>query len=161
MNGIVALPVSALLLLALSSPAGAATWTVLADGTGDAPTIPTAIALASSGDTVLVGDGTWTDLMQDALGQWVGVALPSGVALRSLNGPDVTAIDATDEDVSTRGVSCIDCTGTTLVEGVTITGGDGYDGTAVYISGGHPVVRGNVFYDAYGGQLSDGSLCAL
>ena len=49
-------------MLSLFWPIGAfsRTWYVRNDGTGDAPTIQAAVDSASSGDTVLVGPGTYS-----------------------------------------------------------------------------------------------------
>ncbi|MCA9730275.1 MAG: hypothetical protein KC729_21520, partial [Candidatus Eisenbacteria bacterium] len=46
-----------LLTLIVSTGAGAATFLVLPDGNGDFPTISDAMAAASAGDTILLGDG--------------------------------------------------------------------------------------------------------
>ena len=135
----------------MASPAVAVTWVVEADGSGDAANIPTGIAMASAGDTVLVADGNYQALVQDEYSQWVGVAIAPGVVLRSMNGPEATIIDVGDDVLETRGISLIDCDSPTIVEGFTITGGNGYDGAAAWIRGGAPILRDNIFLEAYGG----------
>jgi hypothetical protein len=141
-----------LFVVFLSLPAAAATWVVHADGSGSAPTIPGAMALAAAGDTVLVTPGVYTDLVQDPFDHWVGVTMTSGVVLLSTDGPAVTRIDVTDAALSTRGVSCPQASASTVIEGFTITGADGFEGAAVWIQGGSPTLRNNVFLDAFGGQ---------
>ena len=44
----------------LSGPALARTWSVLPDGSGEAPTIQAAVDSADDGDTISLGDGTFT-----------------------------------------------------------------------------------------------------
>ncbi|MBZ0268884.1 hypothetical protein K8I85_12060, partial [bacterium] len=50
-----------LLITAWSAPAGAGTWNVLPDGTGDAPTIRAAVDSAAAGDTLSLGCGTFLE----------------------------------------------------------------------------------------------------
>jgi len=135
----------------LCANATAATWVVSKDDSGDAATIQAAVDMASPGDTVLVGPGTYTELLTDPFGQVTGVVLTSGIALVAEYGPESTTIDVTDDTQPTRGITCFECDGSTLIEGFRFVGGDNYDGAALWIWGGAPVVRGNVFYDLYGG----------
>ncbi len=163
-------PISALLsprlapalisILALTGQPQAATWLVHADGTGDAPTIPDAMNAASSGDTVSVTAGTYTYLIQDVYGLWVGVEMKSGVALISTDGAPSTTINVADDSLFTRGISASGCDGGTSIEGFTITGGDQYDGAAIWIEGGTPTIRDNILLDAYGGQAGSISISA-
>ena len=47
------------LLLVLPSPTSARTWHITPDGTGDAPTIAAAFAMAAFGDEISLGSGTY------------------------------------------------------------------------------------------------------
>ncbi|MCK4414565.1 MAG: hypothetical protein KAY32_13585 [Candidatus Eisenbacteria sp.] len=59
-----------LLLAASACAAGAETYLVLPDGTGDFPTIQAAIDAALDGDEILLADGTFTgDGNRDLTGQ--------------------------------------------------------------------------------------------
>jgi hypothetical protein len=61
-------------IIVLAGPASARTWYILANGTGDAPTIKAGLDSASAGDTVLVATGTYYEY---------GIHLKSGVAIES------------------------------------------------------------------------------
>jgi hypothetical protein len=76
------------LSLSLSPPAFSRTWDVLADGTGDAPTIQAGIDSAAAGDTVLVHDGIFTGPGNRGL-----VFGGKAIVLRSVSGPEETVID--------------------------------------------------------------------
>jgi len=52
--------ITALCLAVLAAPAGAADYLVRADGGGEQPTIAAALAVAISGDTITLADGTFT-----------------------------------------------------------------------------------------------------
>lgn len=87
----------ALLLLAstLASPALGRTWYVKADGTGDAPTIQAGVDLASPGDVVLVGPGTYAAMSSvdiDGVPTTVCVAISKDIQLVSEDGPLRTTI---------------------------------------------------------------------
>jgi parallel beta-helix repeat protein len=62
----------------------AVTWYINEAGTGDAPNIETAMALAAPGDTILVGPGTYE----------THVRMTDGVVLISEMGPEVTILSA-------------------------------------------------------------------
>lgn len=67
-----------LAFLALTASAGRAeVWTVLPDGSGDAPTIAAAVDSAMDGDTVEIGCGTYFEH---------GIAVSKAIAIRSENG---------------------------------------------------------------------------
>jgi len=75
----------AVFCLAVSSTS-ARTWTVLVDGSGDAPTIQAGIDSSATGDTVLVYPGVYQEVI-DFLGK--------DIVVRSDQGANQTAIDAT------------------------------------------------------------------
>lgn len=82
-RNVVAMSLAYLCLTLSSGLVHATTWYVNADGTGDAPTIGLALSMATAGDTVLVGPGTYekgSDVMTD------------GVVLRGEGGPSETRI---------------------------------------------------------------------
>jgi hypothetical protein len=76
---------SMLFAVLLAGPVSSKTWTILSDGTGDAPTIQAGIDSASAGDTVLVACGTYYE---------TDIALKSGIVLTSETGTsDCVTID--------------------------------------------------------------------
>ena len=84
-----------LVLLAVSQ-VSAHTWYVSKNGTGDATTIPQGIDMASYGDTVLVGPGTYTE-STTRYGGWTSlVFMKGGVTLMSESGPENTVLDAAE-----------------------------------------------------------------
>jgi hypothetical protein len=68
------------LLLALPTRSFARTWHVLADGTGDAPSVRAAVDRAAIGDTIVVGPGQY----RESIG-----FLGTGVVIRASPGPVV------------------------------------------------------------------------
>ena len=149
----VGLPVLPVLLIALGpATVGARTLHVRADGTGDAPTIQAAVDSAAVGDTVLVHEGTYTDVHEDAFGDFSAVEMKSGVIVRSAAGPAVTYINVSAGPGPSRGFLCVDCDESTVIEGFTITGGDAYFGAGLLIVGGAPLITGNELVDASGGS---------
>ena len=64
----------------------ARTWEVKADGSGDAPTIQAGIDSSTSGDTILVYAGTYSEAID---------FLSKDVVLESVEGPATTRIDGT------------------------------------------------------------------
>ncbi|MBM4392252.1 MAG: hypothetical protein FJ090_14120 [Deltaproteobacteria bacterium] len=69
-------------MLLLLSSAFAATWSVEADGRGDFQTLTEAASMAASGDTIVVGDGTFA-----------AATFYSRVTIKSRNGAAATTID--------------------------------------------------------------------
>jgi len=100
---------AAVVLASMLSPGrGAArTWHV----PGDAPTIQAGINLASAGDDVLVGPGTY--LEHD-------IVMRAGVWVHSEGGPSVTTVDAS---AAGTGFICADLDQTVTLEGFTILNG--------------------------------------
>ena len=108
---ILPLLLAALILnLAPLSSSFARTWLVLADGSGDAPTIQAATDSTSPGDSILVGPGTY-------FGE---IRIPTEISLVSVSGPEATTLD--------RGGlgTCVLCSNATglLIEGFRIVGAD-------------------------------------
>ena len=69
-------------MLLVFATAAAATWTVEPDGRGDFETLAEAATVVVTGDTVIVGDGTWA-----------GATFSSRVTVRGKNGSGSTTID--------------------------------------------------------------------
>jgi parallel beta-helix repeat protein len=99
-------------LLAVSVAHGTPVKASVVHVPGDVATIKAGIGLASAGDTVLVACGTYNEH---------NIRMKSGVVLLSETGqPDCVTIDAQQQDrvIYGRGVGS-----TTIIEGITITGG--------------------------------------
>ncbi len=96
-------------------------WLVLADGSGDAPTIQAAIDSAAAIDTVLIADGTFTGPGNQDI-----TFRGKPITVRSLNGPETCVIDcAIDRTSPHRGFSFYSGEDEqSVLKGVTITGGD-------------------------------------
>jgi hypothetical protein len=102
-----------LLFLTYASPAGARTWYVEADRSGQAPTIEAGLDSVAYGDTVLVGPGIYS--CDATCGAWL--RLKSGLTLLAESGPSATMLDAkhnADTTICCRSVSDV------LVEGFRI-----------------------------------------
>jgi len=104
-------------------------------------TIQAAINEACDGDEIIVDDGTYHEAI-DFLGK--------AITLRSSDGPDATVIDGTGKDSSV--VRCDnDETPETVLDGFTITGGEGTDtagyrhGGGLYARSSYPTIRNCVF----------------
>lgn len=120
-------PFLAIILLAVSvGPAQARTWHVAPDGSGDAPTIAAAIDSATHGDVVEIGCGEYSE--------W-GLIVKSGLTIRSESGqPDCVTIDGNQPVGFGSIFGCWGVDSSTLIEGLTITGGRASD--PFYGSGG-------------------------
>ncbi|MFN8177514.1 MAG: right-handed parallel beta-helix repeat-containing protein [bacterium] len=102
--------------LTLPVAAGARTWVVRADGTGDAPTIKAAVESTSVGDTVGVECGVYREH---------DIRMKSGLTLRGLsNDSSCVVIDA---EHANRGIYCNLVTGS-AIERITIAHAGPYDG---------------------------------
>jgi len=120
---------------------------------GDHADIQSAINAASNGDTVIVGDGTFSGANNRNLRLW-----GKAITVRSANGPTATTIDCT---TSGRAFRIIDDEGRgTVVEGFTLqncraTGTE--NGGAIYINSASPVIRDCIIRfstsEYYGGGL--------
>jgi len=114
-------------------------WRILADGSGDAPTIQAGIDSAAANDTVLVGPGTYVENLR---------VEDKDLILRSEMGPEATTVDGSSQQETVVYLSGL--TRATEVQGFTITGGIGHvrgavaDGGGFYLTNGSsPVIRGN------------------
>jgi len=138
--------------------AGTRTWRVLADGTGDAPTIQAAIELAKDGDLVLVEPGTYYENVN---------LRGKAIHLRGDEGPEVTILDGTYGDSSV--VVCDSGeTNRTIIEGLTIThgkgtvlSGGGREAAGILCSHAAPIIRNDIIREnrsvsPQGGSLSWG-----
>jgi len=147
---------SALVLCSLPSTASGRTWSITSDGTGDAATIQAGIDSASSGDTVLVEAGTYFENLSI-----VGKEL----LLTSRDGASATILDG--GSVQETVVFLMGLSRSTVVEGFTMTGGQGHirgsgrDGGGIFMQEASPVIRRNVFTansSRYGGGIYSTSM---
>ena len=123
-------------LLLLPTPCLAGTWHVLVDGTGDAPTIQAGIDSAAVGDTVLVGPGTYHEVI-DFLGK--------NVVVKSSSGPEVTILDGSG--LGRYVVSFLSHEGrSAILQGMTVTGG----GLGIVIFQATPSIINNIVRDNNG-----------
>jgi len=100
----------------------ARTWHVTVDGTGDVPTIQTAVDSATSGDEIIVGPGTYTWANQGSGTEYGLIRFlrgRNGITLRSEGGAAATVLDAQQQGrvIYLQGYN------TVTIEGFTITGG--------------------------------------
>ena len=121
---------TALVTIEVTSPA--LTWRV----PWDVPTIAAAMDTAAAGDTVLVACGTYEE---------GGIAVTPGVTLLSESGdPDCVIIDGSGRSGSV--LVCTDADSTTVIAGLTITGGDSdAGGGGLSCTGSAPRVSDCVF----------------
>ena len=98
-------------MILLVATGWASTWSVELDGSGDFTSLAAAVAGATSGDTLEVGPGTWSEPLETG---------GKSLTVRSTDGSGATVIDAGGEG------SCVDVRGgeTVTVEGFTLTGAD-------------------------------------
>lgn len=109
-----------LAVLLCSSASGATTWVVDPGGGGDATTIGGGLALASSGDTVLVEPGVYTE----------NIDMVSGVTLKGRLGWTLTTIEPGSS--SQPVISCVSLADPVTIAGFTVRGGRARVGAGVY-----------------------------
>jgi hypothetical protein len=125
------------------------TFVVRADGTGDYPTIQAAIDAAMNGDIIIVEDGRYTGFGNKDL-DFGGRA----ITLRSTNGPDLTIIDCENNG---RGFYFRTGEGfDSVVDGFTITNGNGYRGGGIRCYGAGPTINNCIFSNNYGSEYGGG-----
>ena len=113
------------LLLAFTCVAGARTWYIEPDGSGDAATIQAGLDSAAVGDTVLLASGTYYDH---------DIAMTSNVILRGETGdPRDVHIDAQSQGIV---IYCGGLDPPARIEGLTITGGLASTETGYHSGGG-------------------------
>jgi hypothetical protein len=134
-------PILIMLTLAIVSPAGATTWIVAGDGSGDYISVQEAVGAASFADTIRVRPGTYHERV-NLLGQ--------ALSLIGDGGADATTLDAD----GTGSVLTIPYTpgGPTLVKGFTFTGGNG---TILTASKRQERYGGGIFVELAFGRIED------
>ncbi|MFH1276959.1 MAG: T9SS type A sorting domain-containing protein [Candidatus Eisenbacteria bacterium] len=133
----------------------ARTWTIRADGTGEAATLPAAVdtALGMVGDTILVEPGEYTWTNQGASGAALMI-LESGLNLFALTADGSSVLDAEGHG------SVILCDGlpdSTRIAGFTIRGGDAAGGGGILCKSSAVRLSSCVFYGntaSYGGAIA-------
>ena len=126
------IPVAAgvLLVFLCAAGAGARTWYVKPDGTGDAPTVRGAMDSARAGDEVLLAPGIYRRSREGddgAVSNASMIRMKAGVTLRGEAGPERTAIWGEN---AARVICCTN-TGVVRIEGLTIAGGLGPGGAGI------------------------------
>ena len=99
--------------------AGARTWRITPDGSGDAPTVQAGIDSARSGDVVLLSAGTYTWTAQASAGTSM-LRLAPGLTLRGEAGAAATILDA---EAQGRILECADAGALVVVEELTFQNG--------------------------------------
>ena len=115
-----------ILALVICQVSQAATWVVKADGTGDAPTIQSAVSQAASGDVIQVGPGTYYEDI---------FITGKDLILESQNGYASTILDGSLEDSSVV-VVVDDAFHGITIRGFTITGDQGTTAPGSHPRGG-------------------------
>lgn len=148
-----------LLLLCLARPALAATWTVQADGSGDFPTLAAAATAAASGDTLLLGEGSFAGGVD--LGAKALTLVGAGAERTLIDGGGATVLSAS------AGIGLVDlgltgaggrglqlAGGTATLEGVHLTGlGEAsLDGGAIQVLAGAVVLVDSAVSGGQGGE---------
>ncbi|MGD9141728.1 MAG: FlgD immunoglobulin-like domain containing protein [bacterium] len=146
-------------VIAFAVPASARVWHISPDGAGDAPTIKAGVDSATSGDILLLADGVFTG---------------SGNTDVSYNGKAIIISSASGNPFN----CVIDCEGSSsnysrgflfysyegsgsVLEGITVTNGYGYEGGGVWCWRASPTIHncifsGNVATHAGGGMYCGG-----
>jgi len=133
-------------LCLICSPAAATVYYVAPDGSGDYPTIQSAIDATVDGDTVLLADGIFTGSFN-----WNINMATHEIVLRSVNGRNSTIIDCgSGSGGYKRGIIINSGEGRGLIiEGITVRNARtlGGGGTGIYIgNGASPIIRDCAIY---------------
>ena len=142
------LSVFLLLLVVLPNGTWATAWTILADGSGDFPTLQQAVEQAESGDTFLVGSGEHRGPF------WIET---KNLVIRSLEGPEATILRGSP-DVGSGWDPVVhffyEAEIGSVIEGFTIQHGE----SGIRCTGASPIIRGNVIQEN-AGPLGSGISC--
>jgi hypothetical protein len=122
-----------LTLTLASQSAEGRTWSVILDGSGDAPTVQAGIDSAAVGDTVLVHPGTYNEAV---------TFRGRDIVLRSAAGPDVTILDAAGLGKTVVTLKAGE-TRAAILQGFTLTHGTG----GVIVLNAAPSIIGNIITD--------------
>jgi hypothetical protein len=125
-------------LVCAAAPVRPGTWHVTADGAGDAPTLAAAVDSAVTGDTLLVGPGTYFDH---------GVVTDKGLLVRGTSGAAATVLDGglSGRILTLIGHRAVTLEGLTFLRGWAGGGETNSTGGAVAAYGTALVVRDCVF----------------
>jgi hypothetical protein len=136
---------AALVLAVAFADACCRTWLVNPDGSGDAPSIKAALYDGAHGDTVLLADGTFTGHDNTEV-SFMGKA----IVVRSQSGnPHACIIDCMGSELNwSRGFLFYYGEGAgSVLEGVTIVNGYGYEGGGIWCWGSSPTIRNVIIMD--------------
>jgi hypothetical protein len=136
-----------LLWICASGSGHASVWRVRADGTGDVPSIQTAIDGASNGDTIQVGPGEYRVQL------WIE---GKGVVLRSDRGPSETILRGGPGRARPVIEVFFDGGNPSVIEGFTIREGD----IGVRLTAASPIIRGNII-EHNQGAIGAGVCCNM
>lgn len=147
-------------VIAFSVPAAARIWHISPDGTGDVPTIKAGVDSATTGDILLLDDGVYTGSGNTDI-SYSGKA----IVISSASGnPFNCVIDCEGSSSNyTRGFLFYSSEGEgSVLEGVTIANGYGYEGGGIWCWRASPTVyncilSGNVATHAGGGVYCGGT----
>lgn len=131
--------VAVLVISVTAVNASGRTWLIRPDGTGDAPSIKAAVYYGADGDTLLLADGVFTGRDNTEV-SYRGKAL----VIRSQSGnPHACVIDCNGSDLNwSRGfLFYYGEDKSSVLEGVTVRNGYGYEGGGIWCWSSSPTVR--------------------
>ncbi|MCK4857716.1 MAG: right-handed parallel beta-helix repeat-containing protein [candidate division Zixibacteria bacterium] len=123
-------------------------WHVYPDGSGDAPTIQAAYDSCSPGDTILLAEGVYT-----GEGNRIVQIVYTPVVIRSVQGPEVTIVDA---EYLSAGMHFGYVDSTTRLEGLTIQHGRGF---GIFVFAASPIITDCIITDNYSFEDGGGIYC--